>query len=180
MTNRRRFLHANARTRRRNAPERRFRTYGLAAISVSIPALFVLLTSVLGNGLGALRQTFITLLIPLDAAVLNASGTLAPEAMKKVTTIGYARLIQSALADAIAENALSNEGLTVKQISGLPSQEAPATLRNTVLANPAGRHHADRHASGKRSGGRLLQGPRQPAKRCTRQQHLDRTTAAGR
>ena len=108
MTNRRRFLHANARTRRRNAPERRFRTYGLAAISVSIPALLVLLTSVLGNGLGALRQTFITLLIPLDAAVLNASGTLAPEAMKKVTTIGYARLIQSALADAIAENALSN------------------------------------------------------------------------
>ena len=122
MTNRRRFLHANARTRRRNATEHRFRTYGMAAISVSILAIFVPLASVLGSGLGALRQTFITLPIPFVAAVLNASGTLAPEAMKKVTTIGCARLIQSALADAIAENALSNEAVSYTHLT-LPTSD---------------------------------------------------------
>ena len=50
----------DARTRRRNASERRFRLLGLSAVGVGLLALVVLLTSVLGNGLSAFRQTWIT------------------------------------------------------------------------------------------------------------------------
>ncbi|MFZ1480064.1 MAG: phosphate ABC transporter permease PstA [Paracoccaceae bacterium] len=131
------LLAADARTRRRNAAERRFRFYGAAALAISVLSLVLLLASVLGNGVGAFRQTFITLPVALDAAVLDKAGNRDIAAMKKVTTIGYARLLQKALSDVIAEKGLSTEGLTDKQIAGLLSQEAPATLRNMVLANPS-------------------------------------------
>ena len=131
------LLAADARTRRRNAAERRFRFYGAAALAISVLSLVLLLASVLGNGVGAFRQTFITLPVALDAAVLDKAGNRDIAAMKKVTTIGYARLLQKALSDVIAEKGLSTEGLTDKQIAGLLSQEAPATLRNMVLADPS-------------------------------------------
>ncbi|OJY31856.1 phosphate ABC transporter membrane protein 2 (PhoT family) [Gemmobacter caeni] len=134
----RKSLHVtDARTRRRNAAEARFRFYGAAAIAVSILALVILLTSVLGNGLGAFRQTFITMPVALDATVLDKSGTGDIEVMKKVTTIGYAKVIEKALATALAEKGIATDGLTAKQISGLLSQEAAANLRNQVLADPA-------------------------------------------
>ena len=131
------LLAADARTRRRNAAERRFRFYAAAALAISVLSLVLLLASVLGNGVGAFRQTFITLPVALDAAVLDKAGNRDIAAMKKVTTIGYARLLQKALSDVIAEKGLSTEGLTDKQIAGLLSQEAPATLRNMVLADPS-------------------------------------------
>lgn len=124
------------RTKARKAAETRFRLYGAAAIAISILALVVLLTSVLGNGLGAFRQTFVTLPITLTEKTLDKSGTRDPEVMKKVTTIGYGKLIDAALTEALAAKGLSTEGLSKKELSGLLSQEAAATLRNQVLADP--------------------------------------------
>ena len=63
------LLELDARTRRRNASEARFRMYGVAAIAIAVLALIVLLISVLSNGASAFRQTFIAFDVALDDGV---------------------------------------------------------------------------------------------------------------
>jgi phosphate transport system permease protein len=177
---RRSLYDTSDRIRRRNAGEKRFRAMGISAIAVSMLALAMLLVSVLGSGLGAFRQTFVTIPVTLDAAVLDKAGNRNPDEMKKVTTVGYEKVLRKALVDAIAAAGLPVGDLTEKEIGALLSQEAPATLRNQVLADPA-LVGPDGHAgrAGERPRRRLPEGPRHPAKRRARQQHLARATAAG-
>ncbi|WP_420022759.1 phosphate ABC transporter permease PstA [Cereibacter azotoformans] len=126
----------DARTRRRNAAERRFRAYGLGAVILSILALVLLLTSVIGNGAGAFRQTFIAIPVTLDAAIVDPRGNRDIEEMKKVTTIGYGRQLEASMVAAVAAAGLQSEGISDKDIAGLLSKEAAAGLRNRVLADP--------------------------------------------
>jgi phosphate transport system permease protein len=91
---------------------------------------------VLSSGLGAFRQTHIHIPIPLTESLLDKSGTRDMEVMKKVTTIGYAKVIDAALADAIVRSGIAIEGLTAKDISDTVSKEAPARIRDMVLADP--------------------------------------------
>ena len=135
--NKRSSLHETTpRVRARNAAERRFRLYGASAITVAVLSLVVLVFPVFFNGVGSFRQTFVQLEVALDPAVLDKAGNRNPDEMKSVTTIGYGKLINAALLARIQELGLSNEGLSDKEIAGLISQEAPATLRRQVLANP--------------------------------------------
>jgi phosphate transport system permease protein len=131
------LIEPDARTRRRNASERRFRLLGLSAVGVGLLALVILLTSVLGNGLSAFRQTWITIPVTLDAAVLDKQGNRNPDEMKKVTTLGYGKLVQQALLDALVEKGISTGDLTPKEVMALLSKEAPADLRDAVLADPS-------------------------------------------
>lgn len=126
----------DARTKRRNAAEKRFRLYGMAAVAFGVLALVVLLSSVLGTGLSAFRQTFLTTEITLDEKALDKSGTRDPEVMAKVTTIGYAKVLQNALVDELTAKGLLPEGMKAKDVGGMISKEAPAQLRDRVLANP--------------------------------------------
>ncbi|WBL33096.1 phosphate ABC transporter permease PstA [Sinirhodobacter sp. HNIBRBA609] len=126
----------DARTKRRNASEARFRIYGMAAVGFGVLALIVLLTSVLGTGLGAFRQTFLTMPVALDAATLDKKGNRDPAEMAKVTTIGYQKILEKALIAELTEQKLIPEGMSAKDVGGLISKEAPAQLRNKVLANP--------------------------------------------
>jgi phosphate transport system permease protein len=131
------LLAADARTRRRKAAETRFRLMGVAAISVGLLALVFLLTSVLGNGFGAFRQTVVEIPVTLDAAVLDKSGTRDLEVMKKVTTIGYGKVIQQALEAELANRGIDTSAVKAKDVMGLMSKEAAADLRNLVLADPS-------------------------------------------
>jgi len=126
----------DARTKRRNAAEKRFRLYGIAAVGFGLLALVVLLSSVLGSGLGAFRQSVLTMQVPLDAAVLDKDGTRDPAVLSKVTTIAYGKLLQTALTAELTEKALLPDGMKAKDVGGMISKEAPAQLRNLVLANP--------------------------------------------
>ncbi len=128
---------ADARTRVRNAAESRFRLYGLAAIGFGILALVVLLWSVLGAGLGAFRQTVLTVPVFLDAAVLDPAGQRDPADLAKATTIAYGKVLAQAMEAEVATRGIAPEGLTVKDIAGMMSKEAPAQLRNQVLDDPA-------------------------------------------
>ena len=121
---------------RRNAAEARFRLYGLIAVGIGLVALVLLLTSVLLNGTSAFRQASLLLDVPLDAAVLDKASDRDPEKMKKVTTIGYGKLIDKTLKDLIAAKGIVVEGLTDKDISDMISKEAAALVRNRVLARP--------------------------------------------
>ncbi|MCA3440601.1 MAG: phosphate ABC transporter permease PstA [Rhodobacter sp.] len=130
------LLTQDALTRRRNAAEARFKAYGAVAITLSMLALVWLLFSIISVGSPAFRQTFLTMPIELPEDKLDKSGTRDPAVMAKVTTVGYAAVIQAALTKAIKEKGISTDGMTPKDIAGIVSLEAPAQLRNHVLANP--------------------------------------------
>lgn len=130
------LLKQDARTRRRNAAESRFRSYGLIACLLGVLALVGLLTSVLGNGLSAFRQTYVELTVHLDADKLDPSGARDPAAIAKVTSFGYAPLIERAMQEAMGARGIAIEGLPEKEAAGIISRDAAAQLRSYVLANP--------------------------------------------
>lgn len=131
------LLSVDARTRRRNAAEARFRVYGLTATLLAIAALLMLMTSILTSGLSSFRQTYIVISVELPEAKLDKSGTRDIAVMKKVTTIGYAPLLTAALETAMAERGIAIEGLSAKKAAEIFSKEAPSVLRDAVLGDPA-------------------------------------------
>lgn len=130
------LLTRDARTARRNSADTRFRAFGLGAVLIGVAALSVLLVSVLSSGLGAFRQSYIHIPVTLTESALDKSGTRDIDVMKKVSTFGYAKVINAALEAAIAKAGIEIEGLTAKDISDTLSKEAPAQIRDLVLGDP--------------------------------------------
>ena len=125
------------RTRSRHAAERRFRMIGLAAVAFGIVALIGLLGSILANGVSSFRQTYVTLDVFLDPAKLDKAGNRNPDELRKVTTFGYAPLLNAAMEKLVAERGITVDGLSAKDMAGIISKEAPAQLRLRVLADPS-------------------------------------------
>ena len=130
------LLMPDARTKARNAAEKRFRLYGLAAISLALAALVWLMISIFGAGLPAFKQTFLTFPVTLDAATLDKSGKLDPAVMAKVTTIGYGKLIDKALIAEIEARGIDIGAMKPKDVADMISEAAGAQLRDQVLADP--------------------------------------------
>ncbi len=129
------LLTLDARTKKRNASERRFKAFGLGAIIVAMIALAILLTSVVATGSSAFKQTYATVSVPLPEAKLDKSGVRDPAVMKKVTTIGYTSLLRDGMVATVETAGLTTE-VSAKKIGKMLSKEAAATVRNAVLANP--------------------------------------------
>ncbi|MGB1035413.1 MAG: phosphate ABC transporter permease PstA, partial [Primorskyibacter sp.] len=133
-----RSLHAqDDHTRRRNAAETRFRMYGMAAITVGMVFLAVLVTSILSNGMGAFRQTFITVEVFLDPAKLDKRGTGRIEDIKKVSTFGYAPLVHKAIWAEVQQRGIETDFTRSKDMKKLVSASAASQVRDYVLANPS-------------------------------------------
>jgi len=126
---------SNARTRRRNKAEKRFRLMGVIAVSISILALVGLLSSILSNGLSSFNQTFLSVNVYLDPAKLDKSGELDIEKIKKVSTFGYKPLLQNGIMQTLVDAGIEPEGVTPKQAAIMISESAPSILRNAVLAD---------------------------------------------
>ena len=92
------LLTKTLRTRKRNAAEKRFRAYGIAAIAAGLVMLAVLVVTIVGKGSGAFQQTFVTLNVELLESKLDKKGNRDLEDIKKVTTFGYAPIIKDAMA----------------------------------------------------------------------------------
>ncbi|MEM9197169.1 MAG: phosphate ABC transporter permease PstA [Pseudomonadota bacterium] len=131
------LLELGEHTKKRNAAEKRFEIYGMVAVGIGVVALVALLSSIIYNGSGSFRQTFINLTVELPADRLDRDGNRNPVEMAKVTTFGYAPILAQNLANMISELGIEIEGITPRAIQGLISQEAPAQLRNRVLATNA-------------------------------------------
>ncbi|WP_293575155.1 phosphate ABC transporter permease PstA [Phaeobacter sp.] len=129
------LLAQSPHTKKRNAAERRFRAYGMAAIGVGLLMLLILVTTIVGRGTGAFQQTYVTLNVELVEKKLDKSGTRDLAAIKKVTTFGYAPLIRDAVAAKVAELGIETD-LKPKALAGILSKDAAATLRAFVLENP--------------------------------------------
>lgn len=120
---------ADARLRKRYAAERRFKIYGLAAVSVAVVALLVLLGSILHGGITAFVSTQIKLDVEFDPAVIDARG--GREALLQAD---WAKIIDAALA-AKFPDATSRPAR--RALSGLVSPGARQELRNMVIADPS-------------------------------------------
>ncbi len=125
------------RTNARNAAEKRFRAYGVVAITLALLALLWLLISIFSAGLPAFRQTFIQFPVMLDATTLDKAGHGDPKEMASVTTIGYGRVIAAALVAEVKAKGIDVGTLTDKEIGEMISEDSSANLRNMVLAKPA-------------------------------------------
>ncbi|OUS22919.1 phosphate ABC transporter, permease protein PstA [Rhodobacterales bacterium 59_46_T64] len=130
------LLQPDARTKRRNSAEARFRAYGLAAVGIGVLALVMLLVSIVGTGSGAFKQTYLTIPVHLNEAKLDKKGGRELANLKKVTTIGYAGVLKTSLNDFLAEEGIEIDGLSDKDAGKIISKEAAATVRNAVLADP--------------------------------------------
>ncbi len=122
---------------RRNAAETRFRACGVAAIAVSLIVLAIMLFTIFRDGLSSFRQTSVTFPVTLTADALDPSGSLDREAMLKVTTIGYGKVIDASFLGFLQAEALTVEGLSDKDARAILSKEAAGQLRAQVLADPA-------------------------------------------
>ncbi|SFR39764.1 phosphate ABC transporter membrane protein 2, PhoT family (TC 3.A.1.7.1) [Yoonia tamlensis] len=127
------LLTQDARTRKRNAAETRFKAYGIAALGFSILFLAVLLFAIIRNGVPAFTQTFVTIEIALPADVLDKNGNRDIEDIKKVSTFGYNPLIEDALVAAVAGIETEVEDGDLKKML---SSSAGAAVRDAVIANP--------------------------------------------
>lgn len=130
------LLTVSEHVRRRNSAETRFRAYGLAAIVVSLVTLAIMLITIFSDGIQSFRQASLTFPVTLVADTLDKSGNRDVAEMSKVTTIGYSKLIEEQFIKMLAERGIDTLGLSNKDIGALLSREAPAQVRDRVLANP--------------------------------------------
>lgn len=129
------LMQQDARTRKRNAAETRFKAYGIAAITIGMLMLLVLVYNIVSRGTGAFQQTFVTLEVAMPAEKLDKNGTRNLDDIKKVSTFGYTPLLRDAFEAKIAEKNIETE-LSGKEMAGILSAGAAAQLRDFVLADP--------------------------------------------
>ncbi|MEJ6394433.1 phosphate ABC transporter permease PstA [Gymnodinialimonas sp. 2305UL16-5] len=125
----------DARTKKRNRAEARFRVYGLAAVCIGILALVMLLLSILSNGLSSFRQTHVSFPIELTAERVDPEGNRNPGEMARVTTFGYLPLLAEAFEAHLDAEGIETE-MDIRELAAMLSEEAPAQVRAMVLANP--------------------------------------------
>jgi phosphate transport system permease protein len=123
------LLQTDPHTKKRNAAEKRFRMYGLSAIAIALIALVILLVSIISNGASSFRQTYLRFPVTINAAEIEA----AESALLK--TGAYNKIIQTSLLTYLTENDLLQD-IPEEDAFGMISDEAGATFREFILANP--------------------------------------------
>lgn len=118
----------------RYAAERRFRIYGVVAISVGLAFLAIMLITIVSKGYTAFWQTTVSLPITFDEKVIDPSGKRAtdPSVLIKAS---YPKLAENAL---VAKLGISpDDKPAIKQLKGFLSEGARVQLRDIVAADPS-------------------------------------------
>jgi phosphate transport system permease protein len=123
--------------RRRNAAETRFRWYGIAAITIALVTLAVMLFTILRDGVSAFTQAQFSFPVELTAEVLDPDGNRNRDEMVKVTTIGYNKVLAAAFQAELTRRGIAQEGVDEADVGDLISKEAAGQLRARVLADPS-------------------------------------------
>jgi len=119
-------------TKNRNAAERRFRIYGILAISIGLLMLLVLASTIILRGTSAFQQTFITLEVDLLESKLDKKGNRNIDDIKKVSTFGYSPILVNAMKQVLEKHEISTS-LKKKALGGIISKSAPSQIRDFVL-----------------------------------------------
>ncbi len=96
--------------KRRYAAERRFRAYGLAAISFGLIFLFLLLWSVVSKGHTAFQQTMITVPVEFSELIIDPKNERATNPAKLMTA-NYPVLARDAVAKVLGVAPTDKAGL---------------------------------------------------------------------
>ncbi|MEM1301437.1 MAG: phosphate ABC transporter permease PstA [Pseudomonadota bacterium] len=141
----------DARTRRRNAKEARFKAYGIGAILVGISALVILLWAILSNGLPAFQRAIVEIDMTVsqeqfDAAEATLFKTREYEALfvSALTDELNAANINANLESAALERLLGKVGGTIRQFY----RDNPDQLGQTVTFELAAASRIDRYLKG--------------------------------
>ena len=126
------LFNISDKTKNRNAAERRFRIYGILAISIGLLMLLVLASTIILRGTSAFQQTFITLDVDLLESKLDKKGNRNIDDIKKVSTFGYSPILVNAMKQALEKHEISTS-LKKKALGGIISKSAPSQIRDFVL-----------------------------------------------
>lgn len=117
--------------RRRYWAERRFRTYGLAAVTLGMLFLVYLFVVIFSNGLGAFQQTQLRVPIHFDPQIIDPSGNRDPAEL-------YAADYQAVIRAALKAKFPDVEGRAAsRELTRLVSGSAAYTLQKRVVADPS-------------------------------------------
>lgn len=118
----------------RYAAERRFRIYGVIAISVGLAFLAIMLITIVSKGYTAFWQTTVTLPITFDEKVIDPSNKRAtdPNVLIKAN---YPKLAENALVAKLGIDP-ANKPMMLK-LKGFLSEGARVQLRDIVAADPS-------------------------------------------
>ena len=122
----------------RNAAERRFRFYGILAISISLLFLLIFFSSLINRGYSAIQQSFIALDITYDAKILGI-GDDHSEAQLRLGN--YASLLKEALSKQFPEARSRSQR---RQLQALFSSDVRYQLSQRLLQKPALIGHTER------------------------------------
>ncbi|MVA26142.1 phosphate ABC transporter permease PstA [Agrobacterium vitis] len=120
--------------KRRYAAERRFRAYGIIAISFGLLFLFLLLASVISKGYTAFWQTTITVPVEFSEKLIDPSNQRATNPDVLVAA-NYPVLVRNALAAKLKIDTSNRPAM--KQLTEMVSDNVRVQLRNMVVADPS-------------------------------------------
>jgi phosphate transport system permease protein len=120
--------------KKRYAAERRFRLYGVLAISVGIIFLAVMLLSIVSKGYTAFWQTTVTLPVTFEETVIDPQNQRATDPNVLVTA-NYPKLAENALVAALGID--PGDRAAVRNLKGFLSDSSRVTLRDMVMADPS-------------------------------------------
>ncbi|XUY27054.1 phosphate ABC transporter permease PstA [Agrobacterium sp. rho-8.1] len=120
--------------KRRYAAERRFRTYGVAAISFGLLFLFLLIWSVVGKGYTAFQQTTITVPVEFSEQIIDPDNQRATNPNKLVTA-NYPVLARNAVAKALGVSL--DDRTALRTIGTMVSDSVRTQLRDIVTSDPS-------------------------------------------
>ena len=121
----------NAGLARRHAAERRFRGYGLIAISLGLAFVVLMFANIIGKGYPAFWQTYVQVPITFDPAVIDPEGNRDPKAIENAD---YAALVRAGMRQMFPN---VQGRLELRALYGLVSSDAAHELRSRVLQTPA-------------------------------------------
>jgi len=119
----------NASLQRRYAAEKRFRFLGMGAVTLGLLFVAIVFIDIVGKGYTAFQQTYIQLPIRFDPALIDPTGSRAPDALSQAD---YRQLVRNALSARFPEVSGRRDKRALYQ---LLSPGAPQQLRERVLAD---------------------------------------------
>ena len=120
--------------KRRYAAERRFRAYGVAAISFGLIFLALLLWSVIGKGYTAFQQTMITVPVEFSEQVIDANNERAQNPAKLMTA-NYPILARDAVAKVLG--IAPDNRADLRAVNAMISDSVRTQLRDIVTKDPS-------------------------------------------
>jgi phosphate transport system permease protein len=120
----------NAGLARRHAAARRFRWYGLIAISLGLIFVVLMFANIIGKGYPAFWQTYVQVPIKFDPAALDPDGKRDPQALAGADYAVLTRVGMRQLFPAVQGRQ------ELRALSGLISSDAAYELQRRVQENP--------------------------------------------